>query len=348
MTAERFFRVRGRVIDPRTGQPPRNANVRLESPEGGSSARYVQQFYNPADGSFDLREVAAGNYVLRADLPNPNPQMNAGIAGMRGTSPADREAYMRSVENAAMAEQAATLRIAAPITVNSNIDGLTPTPVVGSPVSGRLRFEPAAAASSVRLPQVRIELRTIGPNGAPLGNNSANASFGQNVRSDSSFRLEGVPPGEYVVRIRNGLPAGFFVKSARIGDIDALNGPVTLPLRDPNAILEVVVSKNSGQIEGAVAAADGRPLPGAQVVLIPNENRNRAELFRSITADAEGRFALPNVTPGDYRLAAWPSMEPFSWFDPAVIRQAEESGKAVQVTESSKQTVNVQAISGPE
>ena len=79
-------------------------------------------------------------------------------------------------------------------------------------------------------------------------------------------------------------------------------------------------------------------------MLIPMRSRERTELFRPVTADSTGRFTIANISPGDYTLAAWESIEPFSFFDPNLIRQAETQGKTVRVEESTNQSVNVTAI----
>jgi len=63
-----------------------------------------------------------------------------------------------------------------------------------------------------------------------------------------------------------------------------------------------------------------------------------------VTADSAGHFTVPNVTPGDYTLAAWESIEPFSFFDPNLMRMAETQGKMVRIEESSAQTVNLTVI----
>jgi hypothetical protein len=155
--------------------------------------------------------------------------------------------------------------------------------------------------------------------------------------------VNGVYPGEYWFSLRS-LPAGYYVKSARFGEADALNRPMTLPASDANVILDIVISAGVGQIEGGTVLPDGRPAAGAQVVLVPDRNRERAELFRPAIADGAGRFAIPDVEPGDYRLAVWQSMEPFAFFDPVFMAQALEKGKAVRVGESSKQSVDVEAF----
>jgi len=63
-----------------------------------------------------------------------------------------------------------------------------------------------------------------------------------------------------------------------------------------------------------------------------------------VVADAVGRFAISSVPPGEYTLAAWELLEPYAFFDPAVMRRAEEQGNAVQVGESSNQRITVTAI----
>jgi hypothetical protein len=81
-------------------------------------------------------------------------------------------------------------------------------------------------------------------------------------------------------------------------------------------------------------------------VLIPAGNRERTDLFRAVTADTNGRFAIQSVAPGDYKLVAWDAIEPYAYFDPELIRQAEQSGAAVRIVESSQLTLNITVLPG--
>jgi hypothetical protein len=47
------------------------------------------------------------------------------------------------------------------------------------------------------------------------------------------------------------------------------------------------------------------------------------------------------VSREDYKIVAWNAMEPFAFFDPEFIKLAEQNGKPVRVTESSKQTITL-------
>jgi hypothetical protein len=80
------------------------------------------------------------------------------------------------------------------------------------------------------------------------------------------------------------------------------------------------------------------------VVLIPDGNRDRIDLYKTATTDQVGHFTLRGVAPGDFKLFAWESLEPNAYFDPDVVRGAEPSAKAVRVNESSKLSVNLTVI----
>ena len=119
-----------------------------------------------------------------------------------------------------------------------------------------------------------------------------------------------------------------------------------MPLRFSRAregTLDIEVSPNSGTIDGVTTDSMGQPLPGARVVLMPARNRGRTELFKAVTSSSTAAFTIDGVTPGDYILTAWEAIEPFAFFDPELIREAEARGTAMRVAESSKQTVTVLA-----
>jgi hypothetical protein len=84
--------------------------------------------------------------------------------------------------------------------------------------------------------------------------------------------------------------------------------------------------------------------PDATVVLAPAGNRNRTDLFRSTIADADGRFRLTRIVPGDYKLFAWDEVIPGAWRDREFMAPIEERGVAVRVAPNSKQDVQVSVI----
>jgi hypothetical protein len=85
-------------------------------------------------------------------------------------------------------------------------------------------------------------------------------------------------------------------------------------------------------------------MSGAQVVLVPSTARDRVELFKFGSADADGRVTLRGVVPGDYTLIAWEAIEYYSWFDPEVLKEAENAGQQVRMAEGGRTTAEVRVI----
>lgn len=108
--------------------------------------------------------------------------------------------------------------------------------------------------------------------------------------------------------------------------------------------LDIVLGAGVGQIDGRVIDAQLRPVSGVPAVLIPDRNRGRFDLYRSVSTDENGRFVFPSVAPGDYRLFSWSSLEPYGYFEPEVVRLAEPKARPVTVGEGSRQSVEITVI----
>jgi hypothetical protein len=167
----------------------------------------------------------------------------------------------------------------------------------------------------------------------PLATNSV---LGRYVRiaPDGGFSATEVPSGEYRFAIYD-LPPTVFVKSISLGRTDISQQSFKLPLSTPGSF-EILLSPTAGQLSGMTA-------PDAQVALIPGV-RTRHDLYKSVIADHDGRFALNGIAPGDYQLFAWEDIEPNSFHDPEVLREYENKGKSIRIVESSKQTSDIPVI----
>jgi len=344
LNMQQSYRVRGRVIDSRTSQPPPSANVTLEVIRtdvvddlfGGGGFPYGDgtPIYNAADGTFELKNVVPGAYRLRVSLPNPPPPRPPDFANM---SEAQRNAFIETM----MAGDRASPRAVTTVKVaNSDVEGLTVTVGLTASIPGRIRNEPGAAMPLPPVDFLRIQLKSITDFGQPGDGQPV-----QPIKDDGQFRIDGIVPGDYRLVVV-GLPEGFYLKEARSGETDLLNNSLRVTGSSP-AALDLVISSKVGRVDGTVADARGQAGPGAHVVLIPDSNRNRTELFRPVLSDATGHFAIPAVTPGDYRLVAWEFLEPFAFFDSRLILQAEEAGTKIHIAESSRQTINLKALAAP-
>jgi len=109
--------------------------------------------------------------------------------------------------------------------------------------------------------------------------------------------------------------------------------------------LEIVLSSKSGNIDGTALDASMRAAPGAQVVLVPERERNRTDLYRTAASDVNGRFLFHGVAPGDYRLFGWEALESYAYFDQELLGRVESQGVHVHVSESAGNIVTLKIIS---
>jgi hypothetical protein len=128
----------------------------------------------------------------------------------------------------------------------------------------------------------------------------------------------------------------------RIGDIDLLNGRLRLD-RPPEFPIEITTATDPGSLSGRVLDSRQRPGTGATVVLMPDLEKRvqRADLYKTATTDETGQFVMEAIPPGDYRVFAWENVTDLAWRDPAFMREYEERGRAVRITEGARQTVEL-------
>jgi hypothetical protein len=188
---------------------------------------------------------------------------------------------------------------------------------------------------------MRVQLRpTI--NGVAANAFSLNPVSVPATNADGSFRVDSLIPGEYRVGVV-GLPQDFFVKEVRYNQREALDKPMVVSNGD-SGNLEVVVSSGAVQISGAAIDEKSAAVPGVTIVLIPDQYRDRTELYKNTITDSTGRYSIRGIPPGDYKLFAWNSISQYDWFDPAILGRDESRGKPVHVIESSNQTVELKVI----
>jgi hypothetical protein len=79
-------------------------------------------------------------------------------------------------------------------------------------------------------------------------------------------------------------------------------------------------------------------------VLVPERDRQRADLYKTAASDAAGRFVLRSIPPGDYRVFGWEALESYAYFDPELLRRVEAQGIPVRVSESAGNSLTLKII----
>ena len=84
---------------------------------------------------------------------------------------------------------------------------------------------------------------------------------GDIVKPNGNFLLKSAFDDEYEINV-DGLPANYFLKSARLDGIDALTAGVTIDTKQTPDLLDILVSPNGARIDGVVSK-DQQPFPGS-------------------------------------------------------------------------------------
>jgi hypothetical protein len=328
------FRIRGTVIDATTGRPPQGVQLSVtpRNPVGeaspleailGSATGVLQgNRYNGATGEFEVRDVAAGSYWLMAQT-QPSP---AALAGARGGTP-DAASILGSIDRAQVA-----------VEVDHDIENLPVIVTPGVSIPGRIRIEGNLPAGDNPYSRFMPMLQT---GSGSIFTAALQGGLPPRPAADGTFTMTKITPGDYKLVV-NGMDGNMYIKDAHIDRADVLQG-ITIGDRIEGS-LEIVLSTNGAEIGGTIVDATGKTVSGVQAVLIPDRFRNRTDLFKIAASAANGRFDIRAVPPGDYKLFAWEDIEPFSYFDPAVLMPFEGSGKAVHVLEGSRETTEVKII----
>src|SRR5207249_429330 len=127
LTEQPTYSVRGRVIDPNSGQPPRNASVSITHRDSVINAGFFSSgsAYNPGDGTFEFRDVARGSYLVRAQV-HFNGRLEPGQP------------------------PPAPLTATVPVDVAGDVDGVVLTFVPPTSIFGRVRIEGEALPQGFR------------------------------------------------------------------------------------------------------------------------------------------------------------------------------------------------------
>ena len=323
----RTRRIRGTVLNEATGvmQGPAEVMLFLHGDDRGSLP--VRSVTSPT-GSFDLRSIPPGSYLLVATL-------SQGSATLRG----------RLVLNVGT-DDLNDLKI--PVTPGFSLSGRVSLPAA-SPPDIFVTLRPDAPSSTGLLPPAAFDQPLIlfpryqvGVVSAPRRARILEIPARYGVLRDNAVTFRDIAPWDYSLEV-NG-PKDTYLKSARVGSKDVLTDGLRIdgPIQ---ASLEIEIGSPAGQIEGRVLDSAQRPLSALRVVLVPEkERRRRLDLYRSFLTDALGRFRFESLTPGDYKVFAWEFAEKDLWLDANFLRLYEDAGTPIHIEEGSREVLEVHAI----
>ncbi len=266
------------------------------------------------DGSFVIRDVAPGAYTILATVENSSVPM--------------------------MARQ--SLQV-----VGNSVDGLRLAPQPGGWIHGRLRLESKGNIGPLDPSQLFLTLHPTDGDEETLNMFLAGAAFNSliHVSDNGSFEWKGVPPGNYYVALvgDSGANADWYLKSMNAGGRDSEDSSISV---SGGAIaLDLVASTNGAIVDGVVVDQKGQPVANAVIVAVPEARlRARVDRYRKTVSDQSGHFTLRGISPGNYTLLAWESVDGDAYYNPDFLKTYEAQGSALRLTEGERKSLQLQAI----
>jgi len=270
----------------------------------------VRSAHAATDGRFTLNGVPPGRYRI--------------VASSRAASPPGSPVTM-----APGTLGAASLEI----TVDGeDIANLALSLEPGLVISGRLVFEgtrPAPALPSMRAPM-------------PVVLNFANAGLAPSLNIEgSTFKADGIVPGPYrtfaaMQGVRTPIGA-WWLKSLVANGRDLLDAPLDLRQSVDDAV--ATFADAASDLSGTVKDAQGNAALDAFIVVFSTDRTTwffNSRRVVGVRYDAQGRYSIRNLPPGEYRIAAAADLEQGGWFDPAVLERLLASAAAIAITGAEK------------
>jgi hypothetical protein len=313
--APKSYKVSGRLLSTLTS--PTNPNG-APVPVASGVSYYLQDLTDEigqrnfpesdfSTGKFE-GNVPAGSYVLYGRVAN------AGAQGTPQRGGAQAVAWGR-VEL---------------VVSNRDIDNVTITVHPSVDVKGVLKLPDGVAIGNVR---VGLE-----PDDTALRIVNYQATIERPVAPtpDGAFTIPRVAEADYRVRV-TGLPPAFYISDVRQESVRVTDKAPPL--------VEVVMASDGGSIQGTVATDDGRVVASADITVVALGSSGQKNLIhKTATANAEGKFTIEGIRPGEYIVFASQNLSP-RWFqNQEFMQRSQASGKSINVRPLSQNEMRLTPI----
>ena len=300
MPKTRSFRLAGKVVNAVTNAAMKGVILQLIAGQGDSlqTIPAAMRMVQAESGEFEFASVPAGSYTL------------FGISQALEDPMAVQVPITVTDKN--LEDVVVSLGAGSDLPVTSKLEGAGPDGQIPSTVKDAKPLTPAGARLILRLRE--------------------NAAIGMAtvvIDKDNKALLKKLTAERYNLTVV-AVPEGLYLKSARLGPIDAVEGILDTRSAPANASLDLVFAQTSAEFTATVRNDKGEPVPGAIVTLIAK----RADLFRSAAADQDGSVKVSSLAPGDYQVFAWEDLEGDSAEDEDFRKPFNSRAVKVSLTES--------------
>lgn len=293
------------------GRPFRSVSLTVEvRAEAGGSFSAAGGAPVSADGTFTLRDVAPGAYMLGASRPDTDPEVAKLPIVVEGT----------------------------------DLTNVVLTGSAGGTVSGRVELENGVTKGMPAV-QISIAERVVGqPDPTMLG-----AFRGRYIPvtpsgADGSFTISHVfGPALLTVAAPDGWTARAVLKDGR----DLTDTPIELRHGEQLDGLQVVLTNRVTTLAGTLADAAGSPLPDGTIVIFAADRHTWFEgsrFVRAVRPDQKGRFQAKGLPPGEYLAVALEYVEDGTWNEPEFLDSIQQYAEKISLEVEQPRTLSLKLV----
>jgi hypothetical protein len=236
----------------------------------------------------------------------------------------------------------------------SPVSGISIAMQPGMTLTGKVQFRGSRLVPDGDLSRVRL---TLAP--APGPGAAARLNIGglpvATVEANGQFKFTGVTPGRYRVSglapIPTGAPPGltWALQSAMAKGRDVLDFPLEIGPNDETGEIVVTFGDAVQEVNGTLQDPTGRPAPDYTIIVFAADNRfwtSPTRRVRSTRPGTDGKFAVANLPPGEYRVAAVVDVSPTEMTDPQFLEQLVAASVKITLAEGEKKTQDLKISGG--
>jgi len=270
-----------------------------------------------AAGQFHFVHVPAGDYVLIARAP-----IRSEAAGPTQPVGSAEQYWARQ-----------DVKIA-----GDDVGGIALTLRRGLTVRGRVAFLSSSNPGTAppELAGMRVGL-IASANSESVARDKGGLSTTAAIAPDGGFVLVGVIPSVYAFQF---FPLGrsmgpWFLKSARMDDLDLLDGPEVFSREDSPPIL-VTLSDRHTTLTGRFSTVNGAAVSDFSVIAFSEDPRfwgPHSRRIQAVRPGLDGRFLFADLPPGEYLLGAVTDVDDGEWFDKAFLENLRPNAVRVSIAD---------------
>jgi len=276
------------------------------------------------DGHFNLAGVPPGEYVVRVVSPRLGPDGR----------PSGQPEFSVAL-----------------VTVNGeDVSGVTLAPIPLVTLSGRVMFDDAAAAQSLKPSSVRLNVQQFGMDDGMLG---AGVGAPPTVTDDFAFEIK-TRPGRIGLRpfippVANG-GTGWQLKAVRVNGVDVTDSGADVGA-DGARDIEIEMTNRTQKISGTVTDTAGASIRDFTVALFSQNRQQWTEpmgrRFAIGRPSETGGFTVATLPPGEYFAIALPQLDATDWQDPEKLESLSRLATPFVLTPGDTRTLDLRLVTAP-